>query len=252
MAKGDGVTSVTLSSGDRSVTLDGSFAAKAEAAMRTIQRAPGTLRMVANEPQGRVVDTATGEVIGAGEETGRPPLVTGGNPEARPTIPRPSSFVNKTGEQTDFLNAPDIERIANALIGTCADLDFLEEVRIRYRWRRKGQNKAGKIVLGYCQKLSGQLRDEMGGGDFQIVLNAENCALRDLRAWQLEALVYHELNHIAPPDEDDPESVPTLIGHDVEMFTAEVRRYGLWTNELRAARKAFDDLPLFAGLIVEA
>lgn len=252
MAQGDGVTSVTLSSGDRSVTLDGSFAAKAEAALQQPYRGPGALHMVANEPQGRVVDTATGEVSGAEPEAGRPPLVTGGNPEARPTIPRPSSFVNKkTGEQTDFMDAPDIERIANALIGTCADLDFLEEVHIRYRWRRKGQNKAGKIVLGYCQKLSGQLRDEMGGGDFQIVLNAENCGLRDLRAWQLEALVYHELNHIAPPDEDDPESVPTLIGHDVEMFTSEVRRYGLWTNELRMARKAFNDLPLFAGLSEE-
>jgi hypothetical protein len=178
-------------------------------------------------------------------------LATGGNAEARAAIPGEHRFVDRDGVQTDYLAGPDIARIANALINTDDDLAFLEGVKIHYLWRRKGRKKAGRAVLGTCQKLSGLARYGLGGGEFLIILDAENCELLGLSAWQLEALVYHELNHIAPPEEDEEAAGPTLVGHDAELFNAEIRRYGLWKADLRIASKAFGDLPLFAGLSEE-
>lgn len=32
-------------------------------------------------------------------------------------------------------------------------------------------------------------------------------------------------------------------------ITSELRRYGLWDETLTQARDAFDDLPLFAGMV---
>ncbi len=178
---------------------------------------------------------------GAGQ---RLALVTGGDPDAYAGIPRPTAFQDRDGVQTDYTVAPDIARIATALIAECRDLAFLREVRLRYLWRRKGQHKAGKIVLGICRKLSGLPQYAIGGGDFLIVINAENCRLKLLKAWQSEALVYHELNHIAPPDEDEPDSLPTLIGHDAEVFSAEITRYGLWHESLSHVAPAFEQARL--------
>lgn len=190
----------------------------------------------------RGLDRETGEV---GYDDGEPEfegrtLVTGGDPDARAKLPGPTAFTDAAGDLTDYAQAPDVERIANLLIARCRDLRFLGNVRVRYLWRRKAQAKNGKMVLGTCQKLSGLPQYGLGGGDFLIVLNRENCGLAGLTAWQLEALVYHEMNHIAPPDEGDPSSVEaTLIGHDVEEFRAVIDRYGLWLPPLREVAPSF-------------
>lgn len=165
--------------------------------------------------------------------------VTGVDPDARAPIPDGHRFQGRDGRQKDFAEGRDIQDIADALIEARECFGFLADVLIRYRWRRKAQAKAGKATLGYCQKLSGQLRDEMGGGEFQIVLNAEHCRDFQLTNWQLEALVAHELAHISPPDPDDPDSEPTLVGHDVEAFTSEIESYGLWRADLKRAAPAF-------------
>lgn len=166
-------------------------------------------------------------------------LVTGGDPDVRAKLPGPAAFTDAAGDLTDYAPAPDVERIANLLIARCRDLHFLRDVRVRFLWRRKAQNKNGKMVLGTCQKLSGLPQYALGGGDFLIVLNRENCGLAGLTAWQIEALVYHEMNHIAPPDEDDPESTVALVGHDVEEFRAVIDRYGLWKTDLREVAPSF-------------
>lgn len=191
------------------------------------------------------VDPASGESYtreytpdAPGAETERR-LLTGGDPDAKARIPNGHLFQGRDGRQKDFIEAPDIRNIADALIAHRECFAFLEDVVIRYRWRRKAQVKAGRMTLGFCQKLGGQLRDEMGGGDFQIVINAENCRDLGLTNWQLEALVAHELTHIAPPDPDDPESEPSLVGHDVEAFASEIRDYGLWKLDLKRIAPTF-------------
>lgn len=172
-------------------------------------------------------------------------IVTGGNPEAPATLPQLRAFVAASGEYLDYCKAPDIERIADALIAHCSELAFLQNVIIRYLWRRKKQTSQGLSVLGTCKPLNGIPQFALGGGEFMVVLNAEGCRDAYLKAWQLEALVYHELCHIAPADPDDPGATPTGIGHDFEGFTSELERYGMWLPTLEAAGEAFAQLGLW-------
>lgn len=143
----------------------------------------------------------------------------------------------------DFCRAPEINTIAHALIRHYPEFKHLTHLRIAYLWRRKKQAKAGKLVLGTCSSLSG-IPQAFLEADWAVTIGAESCREAKLTAYQLEALVYHELCHIAPPDEDDPESVPTLCGHDLEMFGDEVVRYGLWTEALQAAEPLFRQVRL--------
>jgi len=175
-------------------------------------------------------------------------LLTGGDPDAKAQFPGSGKFYDKTGHLVDFCRAPEINTIAHALIRHYPEFKHLTHLRIAYLWRRKKQAKGGKLVLGTCSSLSG-IPQAFLEADWAVTIGAESCREAKLTAYQLEALLYHELSHIAPPDEDDPESVPTLCSHDFEGFSSELRRYGLWDETLTQARDAFDDLPLFAGMV---
>jgi len=175
-------------------------------------------------------------------------LLTGGDPDAAANLPPDRRFRDKGGYRIDFCRAPEVEDLAERLIYHYPEFVHLRGLRIAYLWRRKKQAKAGKLVLGTCSSLSG-IPQAFLEADWAVTIGAESCREAKLTAYQLEALVYHELCHIAPPDEDDPESVPSLVGHDFEGFADELRRYGLWDETLTQAADAFDDLPLFAGMV---
>lgn len=199
------------------------------------------------EGDDRVIDEETGEVRRAGgDATRRRELVDGGDPDAPAQIPPQHSnrFHSRDGLPREYAEGGDIREIAETLIERCAELDALGGVDIRYLWRKKGRKKGGRLTLGTCQKLSGLARYGLGGGEFLIILDAENCELHNLTAWQLEALVFHELLHIAPPDEDDPTSQYELVGHEFEGFGAELRRYGLWHRDARRIAPAFEQARL--------
>lgn len=200
------------------------------------------------------VDPAAGESYtraytpdAPGAETVRR-LLTGGDPDAKASLPPERRFRDKGGYRIDFCRAPEVETIAHTLIWHYPEFEHLRGLRIAYLWRRKKQAKGGKLVLGTCSSLSG-IPQAFLEADWAVTIGAESCREAKLTAYQLEALIYHELSHIAPPDEDDPESVPTLCSHDFEGFSSELRRYGLWDQTLETAAEAFDDLPLFAGLV---
>lgn len=200
------------------------------------------------------VDPAAGESYtraytpdAPGTETARR-LLTGGDPDAKASLPPERRFRDKGGYRVDFCRAPEVEEIAERLIWHYPEFVHLRGLRIAYLWRRKKQAKGGKLVLGTCSSLSG-IPQAFLEADWAVTIGAESCRETKLTAYQLEALVYHELSHIAPPDEDDPESVPTLCGHDAELFLSEIRRYGLWEASLKQTRDTFADLPLFAGMV---
>lgn len=191
----------------------------------------------------RVIDD-DGVVTGGGADTGprRRELVDGGDPDAPAAIPPQHSnrFHSRDGLPREYAEGGDIREIAEALIEACSELHDLGGLDIRYLWRKKGRKKGSKVVFGTCQKLSGLARYGLGGGEFLVILDAENCELYGLSAWQLEALIYHELNHIQPPDPDDPASQYELVGHDFEGFSSELKRYGLWHRDARRIAPAFE------------
>jgi len=172
-------------------------------------------------------------------------LVTGhGDPDAPATLAGFHDFMAADGTLCDYAAAPDVERLADALIAACPELRFLQEVVIRYVWRRKAQTSQGRQVLGTCKPLTGLPKFALGGGEFIVVLNAEGCRDAHLTAWQQEALIFHELCHIAPADPGDPAARPTGCAHDAELFFAEVRRYGAWQRDLTRAAETFAQIPL--------
>lgn len=163
-------------------------------------------------------------------------------------IPADSQFIFAG---SDFLPAPDLDDLAEDLIYHEPPFEFLRDTwgsSIVYRWKRKGGTSAGAAVLGKCVALSGAAR-HFAGKRYLIWLGADTCREARLTAEQLRALVYHELCHLTPGEIDDTgeETPPTVVGHDVEAFTAEIRRFGLWRRDLAQAKAAFDDLPLFAA-----
>lgn len=170
-------------------------------------------------------------------------LVTGDDPEARYPAPQDADF--ETSERPgDWLFAGDIERIALALIEHRERFAFLvgnQAPTLLFRWKRSGGEAGGRITLGTCKKTSGLLAYETGA-DFVIWLAADHCRDYGLTNWQVEALVFHELCHIT---RDLKTGKWGTIGHDAELFVAELHEYGAWTSELRAVARAARQLELF-------
>lgn len=111
--------------------------------------------------------------------------------------------------------------------------------------------EAGQQVLGsvHMPQVQGKLRDVFDWllaaalgctPDFLVILDAGYWEYVDDR--RREILMFHEMSHCIHKEDQygEPrftrEGVPVwgLVGHDVEEFTAVVRRYGAWTAELEA------------------
>lgn len=154
--------------------------------------------------------------------------------------------------EADFLPAPELTKLAHALIYEEDQFVFLRDWSdaLVCLWKRKGGASGGKAILGKCQQLSGAAR-HFAGKRYLIWLGADTCRLARLSEQQLEALVFHELCHLAPGDIDEEtgeEEPPKVVAHDYEGFLSELARYGAWQRDLVAAKEAFDELPLFRAL----
>lgn len=168
-------------------------------------------------------------------------------PDGQRGIPHPEEFALR------LFQLPELAHIKDS------------EARIEWLFRTHAEVKGGRQVLGtvFRPEVNGRLRelftwlleDKFGGTDedapiaFLIVLDYEFWA--EAPDLQREILVYHELTHIQPaldkygaPRFDKETGLPvlTLAGHDIEEFTAVVRRYGSYHQGLvdfiDAAREA--------------
>jgi len=144
----------------------------------------------------------------------------------------------------EFLNAPSIEAIASSLIGKWPEFDGLEDLQLRYLWKKKGGAKGGILTLGKCEKVSG-LSHYFSEADFVIWIAADNCRELEITKEQMVAEVYHELKHIEIIEDEITQEITYAIRpHDVEMFFDEVNRYGLWREALNGAAETFAQLRL--------
>lgn len=163
-------------------------------------------------------------------------------PDATFPIPPDGDFFGAT-----FIDAPDIEAIANGLLFKMPEFAGIGDLRVKYVWSRKGGAKNGKATLGKCTKVSG-LAQFFGDCDFVVAISADNCRGFQLTNQQMKALVYHELKHIGlDEDEETGDPILSVRPHDVEMFLSELKHYGLWTSDLQAADSAFRQMRLVPG-----
>jgi hypothetical protein len=147
---------------------------------------------------------------------------------------RVPSVADFEANESDYLPAHDVETVARDLIERWPELAPLADLDIRYGWKKEG-SKDGEA--GYCKKLSPEVR-YLTSADFFVWLAADYA--REMSQRQLEALVYHELCHAGL----NAKGKPVIVKHDVELFYAEVRRYGAWHERLEGARQVFEQAPL--------
>lgn len=142
--------------------------------------------------------------------------------------------------------------IASNLIGELKEFEHLKdgEAVIAFLLDSVPQVRHGKSILGtaHMPDVQGRLRDvfrwsiEQTLGyspDFIITLDQEYWDGADER--MREILVFHELSHCVQKVDRDGEArfdedggpVWGLVSHDVEEFSATVRRYGAYSPEIR-------------------
>lgn len=162
--------------------------------------------------------------------------------------PYESSFAPKEAneDKADFLPAPDLEAIAADLIQTCPELAHLADLTLVYLWKRKGGQSQGKVNFGFCQKASGLVKF-FSEATWIIWLAADHVNAYEMTRRQVEALLHHELLHAGEEVDEEGKKKPVVAGHDFDGFSHNVERYGLWNQDLRVARRAFEQLPLPAA-----
>lgn len=146
------------------------------------------------------------------------------------------------GFRNEFIEAPELERIARALIAAHpARLGHLTPFRFVFRWKRSGGGTT-KATLGECKRLSGLARHALQA-HFLVWLAADHLTGLYPTNWHVEALLFHELLHAS----FDPKTAkPMIRDHDFTGFNAELRIYGPWHEDLLRAGESFLQVPMWA------
>lgn len=139
---------------------------------------------------------------------------------------------------TDFLPSGPLTELAMDLVRRFEHLGFIAEngFTLEVVWKRKGGARNGKATLGKCAHPSGLLAF-YSRKDWVIWVAADHARAMELNARQIEAVVYHELNHCGMEKDPEGEEPPraTVVGHDIEAFCREIQDYGFWRPEMEIA-----------------
>jgi hypothetical protein len=166
--------------------------------------------------------------------------------QAVAAMPLKAPSESQFGEDDDFIPSTALtERAAVLAKRHRSLLGHYEGLSVLFLWKRTGGKSKGKGVFGKTVKPSGLLK-RFAQTEFVIWLAADHCREARYGDREIEALLFHEMNHIGMSDEDDDgnPSVPVLVPHDVEMFRSEVEVYGLWDEQLRDVAPAFKQAAL--------
>lgn len=121
----------------------------------------------------------------------------------------------------------------------------LKPARIGFIFRKKAQRSNGRLALAQAQKVAAKLQVYLEF-DFLIWVSKEDWEGK-LTDNQRLALIDHELTHCTRRI-DTGEWV--IRPHDVQEFWEIIERYGLWSNDLLAGKRALtsravqEELPL--------
>lgn len=146
-----------------------------------------------------------------------------------------------------FFDAPEVAKIAEALIDKYHNHLKENNVRIRYVFTDKTPNCKGKEIWGTCRKVSGlnaYLESDDPETDPFFVITISKDIWDILPKDKKIALVDHELCHAIvdvkekeSEDEEDFEVEKTfkiaIKPHDLEEFSCIVRRHGLWREDIQ-------------------
>lgn len=159
-----------------------------------------------------------------------------------PSVPIPAEETFTAQDEKDFIFDATLQEIGQRQIELYPEFVHLQEYNVRFAWKRRGGAIKGEPTYGSLVRGNALLR-MLGNTDFVVWLAADHCREIDFGEREREALIYHQLAHSAA----DEYGKPFVQGHDLEMFTSEVERFGLWSLALRTARRTFEQVPLPLG-----
>ncbi len=122
----------------------------------------------------------------------------------------------------EYVMSPEMKVIADKVIAENDELAHLRggSVRIGYQIG-SGQRKHGDMfVFGDCTKATAKTK-AFSNVDFVITFYAPN--VENLKGWQLERLMFHELLHIGYAGED----ALSINPHDIGDFRACIEKWGI-------------------------
>ena len=135
-----------------------------------------------------------------------------------------------------FMPAPEVAEVAERLMRTVPELALHRDADIVYLFNDrepKEGDEATHDVAGKAVKAPA-LWNSLTVHDFAIWIM--DWVWRRLNPAQQEALVLHELLHIAI----DEEGRQSIAKHDLEEFGEVVRRYGAWDESVAVFRRQLE------------
>lgn len=109
---------------------------------------------------------------------------------------------------------------------------FLMDARIGFVFRSEAQVSQGRATVGKVSKISDKMRPVL---DLDFLIWIAKDVYEKLDAERRRAVIDHELTHITMGN-----TGLTLRHHDIEEFHSIIERYGLWTFDLVATKRAID------------
>jgi hypothetical protein len=158
----------------------------------------------------------------------------------------PDQFVPVPTFTAEFHPGDHIQMVAEAIMAGCQELSWLTETEgqysIAYAWKQKGGRKGETLVYGDTKKGSGYA-GYLTGATWHIWMAADHC--KNLANYEFEAAVYHQLLHLGEREVESTDeevashTIPVTRPHEVEMFAAEIDRYGFWLPGIRKISTSF-------------
>lgn len=126
---------------------------------------------------------------------------------------------------------PEFEAMAAELIQSKEPLRNIRQsnVKIAFLESEHELKKAGKLVLGQCEKIAEKYKWAIPY-DFTVTLFAPN--IERLTDGQIRIVLYHELLHVGV-EFDGNEEIYSIVPHDIEDFREIIGTYGLDWSETK-------------------
>lgn len=209
------------------------------------------IQVTKTKPKGRQRKTDDERIAEAAEKEGLDPAPEGNEPghfrvqisELQTTPPRVGKVEPVRPDPDDFefgafLEAPSLTQMVEELRSAYPEFWFINAYDVSVLWKERGAKKNGKAMMANAQTLSGLTRYYAPQSvRWLIVVAYDHTA--ELNASQMEALLYHEMLHL-----QEEEGKPILVGHDLELFAAEIEKYGLWHRGFNRTAEAVTQLRL--------
>lgn len=128
------------------------------------------------------------------------------------------------------------QRIAESLIDTEADLQYIKDSRVRIAYLESDSTKKADethLVMGECEKVAAKNKWAINY-DFTITLYKNN--LVGLSADQIRIVMFHELLHVGIEPGPEGDEIYIVRKHDLEDFKLIIDKFG--TEWSKVARKA--------------